>query len=205
MDKIVTETTPVEGASAPSPDETAAPSGGNRRGVIVTVVVGSVLVVLMALLGASLKASGSKLDQQDPSGGQAPDFTLPLLHGEGTLSLTDLRGQFVMLNYWASWCIPCKKEAPVLAAGYARWGEQVKFLGVDGQDSKAWAIEFETKYGIEYESVVDELGEVSTKYGVFGYPETFFIDPQGRIVSKVIGPMTSEVLDEHVQELLATS
>src|ERR687892_3469 len=125
-------------------------------------------------------------------GDTAPDFTAERLDGTGTLSLTDLRGRPVLLNFWASWCVPCEDEGPMLRAGFERYGNQVHFVGVDIRDARGDAQEFVRRHKLDYEHVRDERLQIYDDYGLTGQPETFLIDSDGRIVQHISGPLLSE-------------
>lgn len=200
-------------------DETAPePSGGGRgRGL----VIGAIVVVLaLAMVWVALAARNGGGLGQDPFGRAAPDFELPLLAGgndggwklpaggggdgeAGTLALADLQGKPVVLNFWGSWCGPCRDEAPILSSAEPRWRERgVIFLGVDSKDAEADALAFEEEFGIRYHSVVDADGSLGVEYGVFGYPETFFIDADGVIRAKQVGPIDAATLETYLAQIV---
>lgn len=161
-------------------------------------------VLAVAAVAALLAAFGWRLAHRaEPATGTAPDFTLPRLDREGTLTFSSLRGNVVVVNFWASWCAPCKDEAPELEAAWQRWrSRDVVVLGIDAQDFTGDARRFMRRYRLTYPVVRDGSGKVVAKYGVQGFPETFFVDREGRIVEHFQGPIDREDLDTNIRRAL---
>ena len=131
----------------------------------------------------------------------APDFELPSLQTGDPVALRDYRGRVVVLNFWASWCAPCRREAPALqrtSDAYADLG--VRFIGVDHVDDRAAALRFVAEFDITYPSVFDPGGELAVDYGLIGLPTTFVVGRDGRIALRFVGyvdePSLSRALDE---------
>ena len=133
----------------------------------------------------------------------APDFELELMDG-GTLELTDLAGKVVLLDFWASWCAPCRQEAPFLRQVYLEYAEApVEFVGVDIWDRREDALNFNADFEVPYPTGVDESGAIAIDYGVRGIPEKFFIGRDGMVRRKFVGPMQADALRDALDELLA--
>jgi cytochrome c biogenesis protein CcmG, thiol:disulfide interchange protein DsbE len=151
------------------------------------------------------KALGSKVEAgQKP---MAPVFDLDDLDGSGNVSLADFRGKVVVLNFWASWCAPCKDEAPELESAWQRWRDQdVVVVGVDPQDLKSDARRFVERYDITYPALFDKDQWTWGRYGLSGLPETWFVDKQGRLVGEhVEGPVSAEELDRNIRIALGSA
>jgi cytochrome c biogenesis protein CcmG/thiol:disulfide interchange protein DsbE len=117
----------------------------------------------------------------------APAFSLDRLDRDGQLGVADLRGKAVVVNFWASWCIPCRDEAPVLQKTYERYRDRgLVVLGVDVNDFRQDARRFMGRYGVTYPVVYDGKGSTVGKWGVRGFPETFFVDRTGKLVGERI-------------------
>lgn len=148
--------------------------------------------------GLMINDSGA-LVQVEPR--PADDFTLPLFDG-GSIQLSELRGQVVVLNFWASWCPPCRQEARDLEnAWQALRDEGVVFIGINIWDDRDDALAFIEEFGVTYPNGPDESNSIPVDYGLTGIPETFVIDAEGRIAAKFIGPITAPALIETVRSV----
>lgn len=154
-----------------------------------------------------LLAYGFKTDPREiPSpllGRPAAAFSLTTFAGS-PLSLESLRGKVVMLNFWASWCVPaCYEEAPTLERTWLAYKDKgVTVVGIDVQDKEEAAREFLARFGHSFPNAPDPRGRVSVDYGVYGVPETFFIDRKGRVRFKHVGALTDEIARRHLDALL---
>lgn len=136
-------------------------------------------------------------------GDKAPSFEAPLLDGSGTFALEDLQGKPALINFWASWCVPCRDEAPILKAAHERYGDEVAFLGVNIKDARDEALAFDEEFGLEYPDVRDEGSVLFRDYGLTGQPETFLLDADGNIVQHINGPLPDQAtLDSLMADLL---
>lgn len=173
--------------------------GTLRRALLVLLVVAP----LIGLLGYGFTRD-PKLVPSPLVGRPAPPFTVELLDG-GTLSLEELRGKVVAVNFWASWCYPaCWNEAPRWEAAWQRYRDRgVVIVGIVYQDSEANARDFVARFGKTYPSGLDLRNRIAIDYGVYGVPETFFVDREGRIAYKHIGEIGAEVISAQLERLLA--
>lgn len=164
-------------------------------------ILGALLVLpLLIFLAISFRFDPRSIDS--PLVGQeAPSFSLADLDGQ-VHRLSESRGRPVVINFWATWCQPCVVEHPVLQAGARRYRGQVDFLGVVYQDEPGKIRQFVTERGSWGPSLLDPGSEVAISWGVYGAPETFFLDEDGTIVERVAGLVTPQVLERILSELL---
>ena len=159
------------------------------------------VLVLTVLVWGFLKSAPSSVQV----GGQAPDFTLSLLDG-GEIRLKELRGQVVVLNFWASWCGPCRLEAPVLEQMWKDYGGEVAFVGIAHNDVPQRARAFVQQYGVIYANGLDTRGVIARAYGLTGVPETFVIDREGLVHDHYVGAIIeAEALASMIEEALNAS
>jgi cytochrome c biogenesis protein CcmG/thiol:disulfide interchange protein DsbE len=160
-------------------------------------------VALIALLLALLvwKLVHANADRARP-GQPAPDFTLNRLDKPGELRLAALQGKVVVLNFWASWCYACKREAPALAAVSRRWGRRVVVLGVDVNDFVGEARRFARNNRLDYPMVHDNHNITTPSYGLTGLPETFFLDRHGTVVVHRIGEVDASDIRAGIEQAL---
>ncbi len=132
----------------------------------------------------------------------APEFELPGLDG-GTVSSSDYDGRIYVVNFWASWCVPCRTEAPHLEAFFQRWSPQVGMVGIVYQDSESDARAFREEFGLTFPQALDADGVAAIDFGVFGIPETYVIDARGVVKAKLIGAVGATTLDDVLAEVVA--
>jgi len=166
--------------------------GARRRWWIWAGVSAAALVVVVGLLAP-------RGERPPPAGRDAPRFTLPRLDDPSRTVSLDPGRRPVVVNFWASWCAPCRREMPALEAVSSRLVGRVDFLGVNHQDGRRAALDLVAETGISYPSGYDPDGRVARDLAVFGMPTTLFVDGTGRIVDRRTGELSRAELEKAIE------
>lgn len=172
----------------------------------IQVLVFVLIIGLIALFAFGLRARGAA----QLAAGAAPDFTLTSFEGQ-TIKLSELRGKVVVINFWASWCAPCRDEAPFLEKTWRQYKDRgVVFIGIDYIDTESAAKAYLKEFGVTYFNEPDIGSEIYQRYRAKGVPETYFVGKDGNLSGNVIGPitrtstsMTERAFIQKLEELLA--
>ena len=181
---------------------------GRKMGRRKTLIVGMVILINVGLLAFLLTQllTPATTPASDPIVGHpAPGFSLAALRppgGKSTLSLSDFKGAAIVLNFWASWCAPCKEELPLLESTWKQMqaqGKDIIFVGIDYQESSSAATGFLQQNSVTYPAALDASGSVASHYGITSLPDTFFINRNGIVVSKELREITAQVLASNLK------
>lgn len=165
------------------------------------VIVAGIVIPLLWLLAYGFTRDPRYI-QSRLIGKQAPSFSLTLFDGRA-IKLEDFRGKAVFVNFWASWCPPCRAEAKTLEAAWKSYKDRgVVFLGVNIQDKEEDARAFLQEFGVTYMNGPDPSGKIAVDYGIWGIPETFFVDRQGRITYKHVGGLDLPIITAKLDQAL---
>jgi cytochrome c biogenesis protein CcmG/thiol:disulfide interchange protein DsbE len=194
----------MTGGAQTGPAPAGAAAGRRRpRRALLPVAAVVVAVALAAWLGWAGLGRDPTAIRSPLLGRPAPEFALRTLGPDRIVRLGDLRGQVVVLNFWASWCAECRLEHPALSAAWSRFRDAgVVLVGVDFQDDHPSALAYLSERGTSWPVVADPGSRTALAYGVYGIPETFFIGPDGRIAAKQVGPVTYDQLVREITRLL---
>lgn len=162
----------------------------------IAAAVGAAGLIALLVFGLTTTGNDTSIDNAVAHGRfpRAPQRSLPLLQGAGQRTLADYRGRIVVLNFWASWCVPCRAEAPLLENAQRQLGAAGTVLGVTYRDTTPDSLAFMRQYGITYPSVRDVDGKLADSYGTKALPETFVIDRNSHIVDVSRGEVSQAFL-----------
>ena len=172
----------------------------SRRGLWIGLALTAVAGVLLFVLAKGFGRDPHEVPFQ-LRGKPAPDFTLKRLDTGAPVKLSDLKGKPIVLNFWASWCGPCKMEHPVVSMAARRYGQEFQFFGVVFEDTEENARGFAGTPDPSFPQLFDERSRMAVDYGVTGVPETYFIDAQGIIRDKVAFPIDPRTMAEKLAAL----
>lgn len=165
-------------------------------------VAGLGVVLLGALFAFGLRRDPAALHSA-LLGKTAPDFSLTTLDGKQQVHLAALKGQVVVINFWASWCTECRIEDTSIASVFSRYRDRrVVVLGVSFQDSAQSALGYAASQGLDWPLLADPDSRTGLAYGISGVPETVFIGPDGRVAAKQVGPVSYQLLTDRIGQLL---
>jgi peroxiredoxin len=201
---------PELGGAASTPTTTR----GRRLGVPLLVL--AAVVAVIGLAAAELRSRGvagvggfSVANYQaraEPEHRPAPPFRLPSLDGNGTIALADYRGEVTVLNFWGSWCAPCRLEAPGLQRVWKDYRARgVRFLGIDERDNESAGRAFVEEFGLTYPNAADPAGSLADDYELFGMPTTLVIDAAGTIRYRFVGYVEEDALRSTLDLVMAGS
>ncbi|MBS1890829.1 MAG: TlpA family protein disulfide reductase [Actinobacteria bacterium] len=157
----------------------------------------------MAIVALLVFGLVSKGNSRLAVGETAPSPTLPKLEEQGSGSLKEYRGQWVLVNFWASWCVPCRDEAPTLEQFQKEHGgKNFTILGIDTQDLSDDGTKFAKQYGLSYPQLHDGNGDTGHEFGTTGVPENYLIKPNGKLAWAIAGPVDGKILNDEVAPLL---
>ena len=177
---------------------------GARMRVFLGVSVAAVAVVAGIVLVATLRPPEAPVRPSAKSRA-APEFTVQSIRDPNEMiEMSSYRGKPVILNFWASWCVPCRTELPAFGAARRRLGDDVQFLGMSHQDNRDDGLDLLERAQIDYPSGYDPKGDVARTFGLYGMPTTVFISADGRILATRTGEMTEDQLVRAVQDLFET-
>jgi len=165
----------------------------------------SVIAVLVAVAVVAFLVFGllSKGNSRLALGAEAPSPPLPKLDAPGTGSLKEYRGRWVLVNFWASWCVPCRDEVPALGEfQHEHGGANFTVVGIDTQDISDDGTRFAKEFGINYPLLHDGNGDAGHEFGTTGVPENYLLEPSGKLAWAEYGPVDPQILEEHVAPLL---
>lgn len=184
--------------SSPEAQGTSLPAEDWKARLGRALAFGFVLALLGLLAWGLIKAQGGPVER-----GMAPDFTLQTFDGQ-EITLSELRGQVVVINFWASWCPPCRDEAPYLEQTWRKYKDRgVVFIGVDYVDTEAEALAYIEEFDITYYNGPDIGTRISQAYNIQGVPETFFVAKNGELRGVKIGPLQPPELETKIEQLLS--
>lgn len=188
----------MNSAAEPAPVPQAPPRARPSLSLVLAVFLLVLALVFLGLLGLRvLRPDATRLEVGQP----APDFVLETLAGERVI-LSELRGQGVVLNFWASWCDPCRDEAPLLERAWrTEAGRGIVVLGVAHLDQRPAALRFLETFDLTYPNGRDQGGTIAELYGIRGVPETYFIDPEGMIAARLIGPLSEDRFSAYLNRI----